>query len=884
MTDPQSFIGRTVSHYRILEKLGGGGMGVVYKAEDTKLRRQVALKFVPEELARGPQSFERLQREARAASALNHPNICTVYDIDEYEGQPFIAMELLEGQTLKHRIEGKPFRAPELLELGIEIADALDAAHSRGIIHRDIKPANIFLTQRGQAKVLDFGLAKQSSAPHGGEGVSASAMPTVTAQELLTSPGSAVGTVAYMSPEQALAEELDARTDIFSLGAVLYEAGTGKMAFPGASPAAVFDAILNRVPEPVSHANPALPPKLDEIIEKAMDKDRGMRYQTAAELRTDLKRLKREMEASRPSAGSGSASGATALPAVPPPASQAGLFTRRPLLTVLIACGVAAALGIAAGFFLNPRSGSAEPPTYHELTFRKGSIWNARFAPDGQTVVYSASWEARPSEVFSTRPQSPESLSLGLQDTTLLSISPAGHIAVLVGVHALRGFTHVGTLAVANLSGGAPREVLSDVQWADWSPDGKTLAIVRDAEGKNRLEFPAGKVLYETGGWISYPRVSPAGDRIAFLDHPTLGDDVGSLAVVDLAGKKATLWSGGSSEGVAWAPSGNQVWFTSAKEGNFRGMYSVDLSGHVRHVAQNAGPLILQDISRDGRILLTRQDWRRELLGWHQGDTRELDLSWFDYSFPADLTPDGKLLLFDEEGEGGGPNYSIYVRKTDGSPAVRLGEGSSAAISADGKWALGINSASPSQIIMLPTGVGESKQLTNDSINHIAARWMPDGKSMTYTGSEAGHGVRIYVQSPNSAARAISPEGVGNAFCVPSPDGKWIAGTSPDQRVYLYPAEGGEPHAVPGAEANDRPIQWTTDGRSLYVFGYGTLPTKIFVIDVTTGKRTFWKALEPADPYGVTFVGPVLVTPDAKSYVYGYQRWLDELFLVDGLK
>jgi Tol biopolymer transport system component len=404
--------------------------------------------------------------------------------------------------------------------------------------------------------------------------------------------------------------------------------------------------------------------------------------------------------------------------------------------------------------------------------------------------------------------------------------------------------------------------------------------------GRDHLEYPLGTALAETVGWISHPRVSPRGDAVAFIDHPNWPEDAGSVVMVDRAGKRAVLADGWSSaQGLVWAPSGSEVWFTAAPNGRARALYAVSLAGRVRLIRSAPGSLTLQDIARDGSVLLTRDALRYETTVKAPGAAREQDMSWLDGSLGEALSTDGRRLLFYEGGEAGGASYGVYVRPTDGGSAVRLGEGLPTSLSPDGKWALTIRRNNGSELVMLPTGAGEPRVLPRLGISeHLWGFWLPDGTRLVVNGAEPGKGLRSYLQEIDGEGglKALTPEGLWAANV--SPDGTLLAAVSTGQPVSLVPLAGGSPQPVTGSLAGDRPAQWSADGRSLYVFRRDELPCRVYRLGLDRGERELWKELIPADPAGVVAIHEVLITPDASAYAYGYVRWLSDLYLVEGLQ
>jgi len=836
--------------YQVERELGRGGMGRVFFARDLNLGREVAIKL----LAMGSHREDELGRfaqEARAAGSLNHPNILAVHDVGTCTTGPYIVSELLQGSTLRDRLAGHSLPLKTGLRYTVQLALGLAAAHERGVIHRDLKPENLFVTDEGRLKILDFGLAKLT----GTRAAMPAALPQPPQEGIRT--GEVLGTVEYMSPEQVQGRKADHRSDIFSAGAILYEMLAGHRAFQGSTPIGTGTAILNDEP-------PDLPAQVsmevDRIIRRCLEKNPDRRYQSAKDLALDLEE------------------------AAVHPLRSARAYSMRRWRAALVGLALLGAAGLA-GVIAGARSQKAERPEFRQLTFRRGTIHSARFSSDGQTVVYAAAWEGAPRpEIFSSRVHGAESRSLGVQNADVLSLSRAGELLLQLGLRR-ETFRVTGTLARVPLAGGAPREVLEDVSDADWAPDGATFAIVRDVGGRSRIEFPTGKVLFETTGWVSDLRISPGGDRLAFLHHPRRFTKVASVSVIDLAGNVRALVPEFIAQGLAWSPTGDEIWFTMAEPGKREALRAVTLSGRQRVLLSVPGSLRLLDVDREGRVLLAQESVRIVLTAFSRGEERPREMSWFDWPLLGDLSHDGKTVLFTERrGEVAPPSLPgrIYVRKTDGSPAVFLGEGDATALSPDGKWVLAIPHAQPPGLVLLPTGSGQPQPVPLGQIEAQWGRWSGDGARIIMAGKEPGYATRLYVLGAG-APKAITPEGISLHYAV-SHDGSLVAATDAKGRSALYPVQAGAPQPLPELQRGDFPFAWSEDGHVLYAFRHGEVPCTVYRLDLATRRKEVWKVLSPPDLTGVPHIGRVRITPDAGSYAYGHIRHLSEMYLAQGVR
>jgi Tol biopolymer transport system component len=768
--------------------------------------------------------------------------------------------ELLEGETLRTALSGGKLPQRKAIDYALQVANGLAAAHEKGIVHRDLKPENLFVLKDGRVKILDFGLAKLT---HTEAGPEATSLPTAAGA---TEPGVVLGTLGYMSPEQVKGKPADARADIFSFGAILYEMLSGQRAFHRDSAAETMSAILREDPPDLSVTNQNISPGLDRIVRHCIEKSPEQRFHSAHDVAFALEAL----------------SGLSASGLQPAPVSSAG--RKRRLLPAAVAVLL---VGTAAAAYVVGRRAASGPggESFQQLTFRQQTIFNARFAPDGRTIVYSAALQGNAPELFTVRPEFPDARPLGLRGAHLLSVSSRGELALLTGARFIGHSVYQGTLARMPLEGGAPRDVLENVREADWSPDGASLAVIREVGGKDRLEFPIGKVLCESGGYLSGLRFSPNGDRIAFFEHPVKWDDRGLVAVVDLRGKKTVLADGFSSEeGLTWSSNGQEVLFSAGNASSAFNVLAVTLSGRRRTALESAGGLTIHDVRPDGRWIATREDSVQAMMVLPPGQNTERDLAWLDLPDRPVLSADGKTIVFTEQSDSVGVNYAVCLRRTDGSPVVRLGEGTVADLSPDGKWALARVPTSPQQLMLYPTGAGEARRLDRGGIeSYESAMFSPDGQSALVCGHEPGHASRCYIQEIGGGKpRPVTPE--GTTLGILSPDAHQILVQVSGGGLVLYPAGGGDGRPVPGTTPDDAAIRWSRDGGSLLVCRGSDVPLRIERLALPSGKRDLVRMVGPADLSGVTGITRAFLTEDEKSYAYVFARTISHLFLVKGAR
>jgi Tol biopolymer transport system component/predicted Ser/Thr protein kinase len=882
--------GTKLGPYDLQSLLGAGGMGEVYRARDARLNRVVAIKVLPATFSADAGRLQRFVQEARSAAALNHPNILSIFDIGEERGAPYIVSELLEGQTLRERLRSGPIPTRKAIDYALQVARGLAAAHEKGIVHRDLKPENLFVTNDERVKILDFGLAKLTR-PEADAGEDA---PTV---QVNTEPGQIMGTVGYMAPEQVRGKPADHRSDIFAFGSILYEMLSGKPAFRGDSPADTMSAILKEEPAELSETARNVPPALERMVLHCLEKNPVQRFQSAGDLAFNLEALT-DVSALGSVMGKTGAQPAIASSEIADPVVETQPkkeTTSRSIVREVAGVVVLAGLMLGLGWWWGRGTRQVTLAEYQPITFRTGSIGNARFTPDG-SIVYSASWDGGESQLYVGRADDPGARELGVKDAEVLSISKSGELAVRLKSVNLGGFEQVGTLARLPMSGGAPREILDNVEDAEWAADGESMVVVRYVPENQhwRLEYPIGKVLVDGANWVSHPKISPDGKWIAFADHQNaVGDDEGAVAVIGSDGSSnnkervlTSVWT--SLEGILWSPSGDEIWFTSTGTGSAANPRVVTLSGKVRTITNVPGGMWLQD-RRNEMTLMVAQRRRIGIRGVPPGGKEEHELGWLDWSILGDLSRDGRKLLFEEAGEGGGPNYTVFVRESDGAPPVRIGEGVGLAISPDGKWVV-TQSAKGGPLRLVPTGVGEARQLTHDNVSYHKVRWLAGGKELLASGVEAGHGARDYlIAVSNGDSRPITPEEVVGVE--PSPDGRTTAAMGPEGKWGIWqiePSNSGEGNAlrlIPGLDSNYN-VRWSPDGASLLA-----IPARqsgktgsVYRVDPITGKMDLVRSIGDGLAAGAMSIGASYMLGDGGAYAYPYVQTLSQVYVVRGMK
>jgi eukaryotic-like serine/threonine-protein kinase len=824
-------------------------MAEVYRAKDTRLGRDVAIKVVSEALGADGAFLERFEREAKLAASLAHPNVVALHDVGVHDGKPYFVTELLLGESLRERLAKTPVPLGTALEWAAQMAQGLAAAHERGIAHRDLKPENVFITRDGQVKLLDFGIAKLVEAAHGAtpHGLMDA---TVSPSGSSTGTGMVLGTPGYMSPEQVRGDPVDARTDFFSLGAVFYEMLCGHRAFPTGPVVESGYAILHNEPDPLPST---VPPLVSQVMHRCLEKEPGRRFQSARDLAFNLELVRTPTGAAPTSTAAGTPAGVSRW-----------RRWRWPL------AGAVAALALAGWTYMVGRDTRLPTPSVELITTRLGLVSAARFDANGR-VVFSAAWDGQPLELFARAPGSLEAQPLGLRDTALLGVSATGDLAVALRPGVI-GRLLRGTLALVPEAGGKPRELAEDIAWADFSPKGE-LAVIRISNGKVQLEYPLGKVLYETTLLLGCPRVSPRGDAIAFREG-------GKLKVVDSRGQVRTLPSTNPPSGLAWTPDGSEVWFTSVSQAGGSAIWATNpLMGTQRLVYQGVSELILEDIAPDGRVLVSAEDTRWEVAARPAGEQRELRLSVYDSTLAA-LSDDGQQILFTSTGP------VAYLRQTDGSAPLKLGGGEALDLSPDKRWALVRPPVYAGSLSLLPTGSGVPRTLSLGGLHQSGTRLLHDGTGVVVNGLQNGQ-VRseLYVVPLDGGSpAAISDGGVTPYSLEVSRDDHFVAALALDEVLTLYPMDGGPSVPLPELGKNAVPVGWTLQGQLwVQLDAEREFPSHVVRYDIKRHQVLEERTVALGDRTGVLRLFNMKLTPDGGALAFSYRRSLGYLYLLEGL-
>ena len=863
-------VGTRLGPYEIVGALGAGGMGEVYRARDARLGRDVAIKVLPPHLSADPDSLARFEREMKTIGALSHPHIIAIYDVGQARGSgardeiAYAVTELLEGETLAALIARGPVPVRKAIDYGVQIARGLAGAHERGIVHRDLKPENIFITTGGHVKVLDFGLARDAaSAAWAGDAQTA----------VQTNPGIVLGTVGYMAPEQARGLATDHRADIFSFGCVLYEMVSGHRAFRKESIADTLSAILKDDPPALSGTHVGVPPALERVVHRCLEKNPGERFQSARDLAFALDAL---------TTSGGAVTGATVAVATPKP------WLRLALLAALV---VATAL---AGWTLGRRSADAIPRQHTgmvRLTHDRGTIRNGRFAPDGQTIIFGAAWNGAPYKMFVTRADTGESNPLDLPAGDIAAISSAGDMLISLGRHYLSSWVAEGTLGRVPLFSSGPRQILEHVREADFLSE-NSYAIIRRVDGRDQLEVPQGKVVFETDGYLSHLRVSPDGTRIAFLEHPLYGDNRGHVAVFEGGKVKRLTSEFAGLEGLAWTHDGRELWFGGAQPPHWaimavRSDVTQPVGGRVVWYATS--DLVPLDIDSRGRLLATGNHLVGPAAGLLRGDAAERDLRWRSWSLISALSRDGRMILFTNV-DTPDPDYHVYVRQADSAP-VHIGKGRAQGLSPDARWALSITPSAPRKLFLLPTGTGESRQLDTGTLTPGTALFV-DGDRVLVTGTREAvpSGTVIDLKSGQrqdfdlSVLRGRVYVSYREMPVHVSPDGSMFSVTADDGAILGWRLTGGAPVELLKLEENERFVGWTADPDRVYVAAWDGPKARVDTLQLSTRRRTPLREIVTLDPAGMLHTPNLFLTPDASSYLYSFTRMESTLYLVSGLR